>query len=73
MQKENDLNVTISNLNATKIHLQFKENANLKEIETVFVCEDYGNFFLLLTKGQLISELFFGFLNFPKNQRENSF
>ena len=48
MQKETDLNITISNLNATKIHLQFKENADLKEIETVFVCEDYGKFFLLL-------------------------
>ena len=56
MQKETDLNITISNLNATKIHLQFKESTDLKKIETVFVCEDYGKFFLLQTKGQLISE-----------------
>ena len=61
MQKETDLNVTISNLNATKIHLQFKENADLKEIETVFVCKDYGNFFLLkISKFKIFSAFFLG-------------
>ena len=57
MQKEDGLN-------ATMIHLQFKENADLKEIETIFVCEDYGKCFsftmLTISKFKISSAVFLG-------------
>lgn len=60
--KETDLNVTISNLNATKIHLQFKENTDLKKIETVFVCEDYGNTVITVLITTAVNLSFAGFI-----------
>jgi hypothetical protein len=40
---------------------------------TAWTCNYYSKWLLLLAagKGQLISKLLFGFLNFPKNQRKN--